>query len=74
MHVALVSVHPTEADARAALGDPNNYAPGYAHRPGPDSAYLGIWRMPEPYGHLVHVFTDLTFAELEGMNWHREGA
>jgi hypothetical protein len=50
---ALVSAYPTETEARAAFAEP------------PQVPYKGIWRTPEPYGGIVHLFSDLTHDELE---------
>ena len=61
--VALVSAHPTEAEARDILSDGGRLAIG---------TYLGVWTMPLPYGGRVHVFMDRTFAELEAIGWTRE--
>jgi len=46
MHVALVSAHPTEADARRALG--RSLPSG--------TPYLGVWTKPEPGSEPLHVF------------------
>jgi hypothetical protein len=73
IHVALVSAYPTEAEARAALSDGNNYAPGYRAFAGSDAPYLGVWRLAEPYGAEVHVFTALAADQLEAHGWTREG-
>jgi hypothetical protein len=61
IHVALASAYATEADARAATGP--------ALEP-----YRGIWVHPTPQRPRVHVFADLTDAELEARGWTREGA
>lgn len=58
IHVALVSAHPTEAEARALIGT--------------GAPYLGIWRMPVPEQTPVHVFTDTTAEQLEAAGWTRE--
>lgn len=71
IHVALVDAYPTEADARAALSDENNYAPGYRAFAGSDAPYLGIWRTAQPYRAVVHVFTDHTAEQLTAIGWVR---
>jgi hypothetical protein len=72
IHVALTSACPTEAAARAALRDGRNYAAEYAGFAGTDAPYLGIWRMPEPYRNVLHVFADCTAADLEAHGWTRQ--
>jgi hypothetical protein len=72
IHVALVSAYPTEAEARAALADPANYAPEYARHEASDAPYLGVWRMPLPEQTRVHVFADITAEELAATGWTRE--
>ncbi len=49
LHVALVSAYLTEAEARAALAGNLSAEP---------AEYRGVWRMPTPYGSLVHLFSD----------------
>jgi hypothetical protein len=71
IHVALASTYATEAEARVALGDKANYAPDYARFAASSAPYLGIWRMPEPYGAVVHVFADIASEELEAIGWIR---
>jgi hypothetical protein len=74
IHVALVSAYPAEAQARAALADPANYAPEYARHAASDAPYLGVWRMPVPERTRVHVFADTTAEDLEAIGWTWEGA
>lgn len=74
IHVALVSAYPTEAEGRAALADPSNYAPEYARFAASNAPYLGIWRMPVPERTTVHVFTDAAAEDLEAAGWAREDA
>lgn len=50
IHVALVSAYLTEAEARAGIAAAT-HAPVAVE-------YRGIWRMPEPFGSIVHLFTD----------------
>jgi hypothetical protein len=55
--VALVEAHTFEAAARLdeAQGLP----------------YLGVWRLPEPFGGIVHVFTEYTEEQLRDCDWTR---
>lgn len=71
IHVALASTYATEAEARAALSDENNYAPLVRRFAGSGAPYLGVWRMPEPYRTAVHVFADITAEDLGAMGWIR---
>lgn len=58
LHLALVSAHPTEADARLELDT--------------DAPYLGRWITPLPERAEVHVFADdTTAADLEREGWER---
>lgn len=70
INVALISAHPTEAEARAALADPGNYAPDYARFAASDAPYLGVWRLPS--GAVVHVFTEMTAEQLTESGLARE--
>lgn len=74
IHVALASAYATEAEARAALTDPTNYAPDYARYAASNAPYLGIWTMAAPQNNEVHVFTDLPVEELEAQGWTRLAA
>lgn len=74
IHVALTSAYPTEVAAREALRSGDNYAADYATFAGTDAPYLGIWRMPEPYSNVLHVFADCTAADLEALGWTRRDA
>lgn len=56
IHVSLVSAYPTEAAARAGLGDLSEQ-------------YRGIWRMPQPYGGVVHLFCNEETDVLVTMGW-----
>lgn len=69
IHVALASAYASEAEARAALGDPGNYAPDYARFAASEAPYLGVWRMPEPHRTAVHVFTDVAPRDLLDAGW-----
>jgi hypothetical protein len=62
IHVALVAAYPTRDQAHAEL------TVGLMDGP----PYRGIWRLPEPYGGTVHVFTDHTAQDLEAAGWTRE--
>lgn len=66
IHVALVSAHPTEAEARAEIVA--HLQPLTENTP-----YLGIWRMPPPYGSAVHVFGQRDDLGLAAAGWTREG-
>jgi hypothetical protein len=59
IHVALVGAFPTEAEARDELSC------GLGDLP----TYRGIWRLPEPYGGIVHVFTDVEPRQLVTAGW-----
>lgn len=59
--VALVSAHPTEAEARVAL----------AKEHGHEAPYRGIWIHPTPDRPLVHVFSTESPDELEDGGWAR---
>lgn len=60
-HVALVSAYPRESDARMGVArDCGN---------GPTADYRGIWRLPDPYGGLVHLFSDEDTAVLNRRGW-----
>jgi hypothetical protein len=72
IQAVLVSAYPTEAEARAALTDPANYAPEYARQAASDAPYLGVWHMPLPEQTRVHVFADITAEDLEAIGWTRE--
>lgn len=62
VHTALVGDHPTEAEARAGFVDAG-------------VPYLGVWRLPEPYGGVVHVFSDeMTAEQLTAAEWTQEDA
>lgn len=58
LHVALISACPTEAQARDHLGT--------------NDPYLGVWRLPEPYGGVVHIFGHTDTQQLENFGWTRE--
>jgi hypothetical protein len=62
IHVALVSAYPTEAAARTGIA-----ADRKCDEPFPE--YRGIWRLPEPYGGLVHLFSDDTTEALAAQGW-----
>jgi hypothetical protein len=57
IHVALVSAYPDEVSARAAFEPP------------PTNEYRGVWKAPEPYNGLVHLFSDEEPAELVAVGW-----
>jgi hypothetical protein len=57
--VALVSAYPDETAARAAFDDP------------PTSKYLGVWKAPEPYNGVVHLFSDVDPADFVASGWER---
>jgi hypothetical protein len=61
MQVALVSAYPTEAAARAGIAAECGAAP--------EVEYRGIWRLPEPYGGIVHLFADHPAEELTDGGW-----
>jgi hypothetical protein len=65
VHVALVSAYPDETTARAGLT-----ADGYTDL----GAYRGIWRAPQPYGGVAHLFADCDQNEIEQAGWTREDA
>lgn len=66
-YVALVESYPLDAHARRSL---------HAGDAMPDDVpYLGVWRMPEPYGGVVHVFSDeMTAEQLTAAQWTQEDA
>jgi hypothetical protein len=59
IHVALVEAFPSREAAEAEL------TVGLMDAP----AYRGIWRLPEPYGGVVHVFSDVTAEQLTAAQW-----
>lgn len=63
VHIALTAAYPTEAQARREL------TCGLDDMP----TYRGIWQLPEPYGSIVHVFTDANPARLQAAGWTRPG-
>lgn len=59
VHVALAAAFPTEAEARDEL------TCGLGDMP----TYRGVWQLPQPYGAVVHVFTDAEPERLEAAGW-----
>jgi len=55
VHVALVSAYPSKSQARDELGT--------------SDPYLGVWRLPEPYGGVVHVFGRTEADRLNELGW-----
>lgn len=62
VHIALVAAYPTQEEAEAEL------TVGLMDAP----TYRGIWQLPEPYGGIVHVFTDAAPERLESAGWTRK--
>lgn len=58
VHVALTSAYPSKTEARDELGT--------------SDPYLGVWRLPEPYNGIVHVFGWTEADLLEDLGWTRE--
>lgn len=59
IHLALVDAYPTETDARTDDEVPDG------------AAYHGVWRVPQPYGGIVHVFGEISVENLEQRGWER---
>lgn len=61
IHVALVNAYPTEAAARAGLAED--------HGAEPAEQYRGIWRAPQPYLGICHLFSDDATEKLTRAGW-----
>lgn len=61
MKIALVRAYPTESSAWAAVAAfPSTE---------PVGEYRGIWRVPAPYGGIVHMFSDEPTEALTDRGW-----
>lgn len=56
--VALEDAYPSKTQARDELGT--------------SAPYLGVWRLPEPYGGVVHVFGWMEIGQLTDLGWTQE--